>query len=99
MLGSSRVAAQLAASQEGLSSMSEWVNQYIYRLPLVQMLLEKQLYFPRQCSERIRLGERDSFVLYSTTNSTTQRGGYTESAAHKAKSSLYLAPRHGGVEE
>jgi uncharacterized protein YeeX (DUF496 family) len=26
MLGSSRVVAQLAASQEGLSSMSEWVN-------------------------------------------------------------------------
>jgi hypothetical protein len=26
MLGSSRVAAQLAASQEGLSSMSEWVS-------------------------------------------------------------------------
>jgi hypothetical protein len=29
MLGSSRVAAQLAASQEGLSSMSEWVNSFL----------------------------------------------------------------------
>jgi hypothetical protein len=28
MLGSSRVAAQLAASQEGLSSMSEWVSEW-----------------------------------------------------------------------
>jgi hypothetical protein len=28
MLGSSRVAAQLAASQEGLGSMSEWVSEY-----------------------------------------------------------------------
>jgi hypothetical protein len=28
MLGSSRVAAQLAASQEGLSSMSEWVSEF-----------------------------------------------------------------------
>jgi hypothetical protein len=29
MLGSSRAAAQLAASQEGLSSMSEWVSELI----------------------------------------------------------------------
>jgi hypothetical protein len=30
MLGSSRVAAQLAAFQEGLSSMSEWVSEYVF---------------------------------------------------------------------
>jgi hypothetical protein len=35
MLGSSRVAAQLAASQEGLSSMSEWVSpNYVCELLL-----------------------------------------------------------------
>jgi hypothetical protein len=31
MLGSSRVAAQLATSQEGLSSMSEWVSDKAFR--------------------------------------------------------------------
>jgi hypothetical protein len=33
MLGSSWVAAQLAASQEGLSSMSEWVREYCDMTP------------------------------------------------------------------
>jgi hypothetical protein len=35
MLGSSRVAAQLAASQEGLSSMSEWVNNFLQTVGLL----------------------------------------------------------------
>jgi hypothetical protein len=40
MLGSSRVAAQLAASQEGLSSMSEWVwHKYYWRINLPEVKL------------------------------------------------------------
>jgi hypothetical protein len=39
MLGSSWVAAQLAASQEGLSSMSEWVNGMNYK-SVISSLLE-----------------------------------------------------------
>jgi hypothetical protein len=42
MLGSSWAAAQLAASQEGLSSMNEWVSEWIekkkYFTPFVQNL-------------------------------------------------------------
>jgi hypothetical protein len=44
MLGSSWVAAQLTASQEGLSSMSEWVIILINSLPLIictKVLAEK----------------------------------------------------------
>jgi hypothetical protein len=40
MLGTSRVAAQLAASREGLSSMSEWVSEWVsewFSRPLEEM--------------------------------------------------------------
>jgi hypothetical protein len=39
MLGSSSVAAQLVASQEGLSSMSEWVIQRICQCRLMQQIM------------------------------------------------------------
>jgi hypothetical protein len=43
MLGSSRVAAQLAASREGLSSMSEWVSEWVSDYQTTFIILKKKI--------------------------------------------------------
>jgi hypothetical protein len=49
MLGSSRVAAQLAASQEGLSSMSEHLNDAILIPKVMEAYsMEQRIFFVKQ---------------------------------------------------